>query len=500
MTARTGASRTIAHNTLFNLLGLAAPAVAAIVALPLMLDRLGIEQFGVLTLAYVLVGYLGLFDVGLGRALTQLVARRRGEGDVSSVRALVWTYLWSVTALGVVAGTALAIGSGPLVRDVLNMSSGVQAEAAKSFVLLGAVLPLSLTTPGLRGCLEAYSRFGLVAVVKVPSGLALVLAPLAVVLVRADLVAVMATIVAVRVLTWAAHFWQCRSVIPEITRPDRPRVVLLRPMLSFAGWLSVSNVLAPLMAYFDRFLIGSLVSVSAVAVYSTPFDVVSKLTILPLALTGVLFPAFATLTAARVDAAPLFHASMRWTLVVLLPPVAVVVGLAHALLTTWISGPFADEAGPVLQILAVGVLFNGLAQVPLGLLQGMGRPRDPTLLLLAELPVYLIALVVAVDTNGVLGAAVAWSVRTAVDAVALTAVAQYRLTGSARAAGGLSATPAAVAVVLAGLAGLWALDGSPSVTATALACGLPLALAACWRWLLTPSDRATLLSLRRRAK
>lgn len=493
MTTGTAAPGAVARNTLLNLGGLAAPAVAAVAALPPLLRGLGIERFGLLSLAYVLVGYFGLFDVGLGRALTQLVAQRRGEGDLSSAPELVWTYLWSVTGLGVVAGGALAFGAGPIVRDALNMSPNVQGEAIRAFALLGALLPLSLSIPGLRGCLEAYGRFDLVALVRVPSGIALVLAPLAVVLVHADLVAAIASIVAVRVVTWAAHFLQCRTIIPELTRPSRPRVSLLRPMASFAGWLSVSNVLAPLMAYFDRFLIGSVVSVAAVAVYATPFDVVTKLTILPLALTGVLFPAFATLTAENSDAAPLFHASIRWTIMALFPPVAVLVALAQPLLSVWIDPSFARAAAPVLQLLAVGVLFNGLAQLPLGLLQGIGRPRDTTLLLLAELPLYLVALAVALETAGVIGAALVWSLRTAADAVALTAVAQRRLTGSFRASGGLATTPVALLVALAALAALATLDERPTVALVVLAAGLPVALAGCWRWLLTAADRAAVL-------
>lgn len=489
MTVTTGvAPHAVARNTLLNFIGLAAPAVAAVIALPPVLHRLGAERFGVLTLAYVLIGYLSLFDVGLGRALTQLVASKRGEDDLAGARELIWTYLWSVTALGAVGGGLIAALARPLVRDLLNMSPAVQGEAVGAFLLLGLALPLSLTTPGLRGCLEAYGRFDLVALVRVPSGLALVLAPLAVVLVKANLVLVMASVVLVRVVTWAAQFRQCALILPEVTRPTRPRAIFLRPMLAFAGWLSVANVLAPLMTYFDRFLIGSLLTVSAVTLYATPFDVITRLSILPLALTGVLFPAFATLSAARGDAAPLFRASLRWTLVVLVPPVAVAVVLAHPLLTLWLGGHFADHASRVLQVLAFGVLLNGLAQVPLGLLQGIGKPKDTTLLLLAELPFYLVGLVVGVRTGGIVGAAVAWSLRAGVDAVGLCAVAQWRLTGSLRLGPGLATAPPALVAVLAALATAAAVDLRLEAGLLVLAAVLPLALVAAWRWLLTPDD------------
>ncbi|GAC1579300.1 MAG: O13/O129/O135 family O-antigen flippase [Candidatus Dormibacteria bacterium] len=492
-------SSVLVRNTALNFAGLAAPLVAGIVSLPLLLESLGRERFGIQSLAYVLIGYLGLFDIGLGRALTQLLARRRGAGTLEDVGPLVWTYMWFVTMVGIIGGLALAVASPWLVRDVLKMSAGLQNEAIASFVLIGAALPLSLTTPGLRGCLEAFQRFDLVAWVRVPSGLALVLAPLAVLPFTTDLTWVMAVVVAVRAATWVAHFLQCRWLVPAIKQPRKFSPQLLRPMLGFAGWLSVSNVLAPLMAYFDRFLIGSLLSVSTVALYATPYDVVTKLTILPLALTGVLFPAFATNAAAQdADAAPLFWSSMRFTLMVMFPVTAVVVAVAHPAMSVWIDPSFADAAAPVLRVLAIGVLLNGLAQVPLGLLQGIGRPKQTSLLLLAELPFYLAGLWVGVLNDGIVGAALVWTARVAVDALVLTVMAERRLDPGRvdRRGRPVFAAVLTCLIVLGVLA-------APRLPLALDLAALPLTLVAflglAWGRLLTAADRAAVLGLRGRA-
>ena len=61
--------RTIARNTIWNIVGQSLPLLLAVVAIPLLIRRLGVDRFGVLTLAWALVGYFGLFDLGLGRAL-----------------------------------------------------------------------------------------------------------------------------------------------------------------------------------------------------------------------------------------------------------------------------------------------------------------------------------------------------------------------------------------------------------------------------------------------
>ena len=60
----------LARNTILNVLGYGLPMLVAIFAIPLLVKGLGTERFGILTLAWVIIGYLSLFDLGLGRALT----------------------------------------------------------------------------------------------------------------------------------------------------------------------------------------------------------------------------------------------------------------------------------------------------------------------------------------------------------------------------------------------------------------------------------------------
>jgi len=72
--------RRLARNVLWNLLGTGAPLLVALFAIPLLIEGLGTERFGVLLIAWMVVGYFSLFDMGLGRALTKLVAEKLGKG------------------------------------------------------------------------------------------------------------------------------------------------------------------------------------------------------------------------------------------------------------------------------------------------------------------------------------------------------------------------------------------------------------------------------------
>ena len=71
--------RLLARNTFWNLLGQGAPLAAAVIAFPPLIRGLGIDRYGVLSLVWTLIGYFSFLDLGLGRALTKLVAERLGN-------------------------------------------------------------------------------------------------------------------------------------------------------------------------------------------------------------------------------------------------------------------------------------------------------------------------------------------------------------------------------------------------------------------------------------
>ena len=57
---------------------MAVPVLIALAAIPLLIKGMGEERFGLLSIIWMGVGYFSLFDLGLGRALTKLIAERLG--------------------------------------------------------------------------------------------------------------------------------------------------------------------------------------------------------------------------------------------------------------------------------------------------------------------------------------------------------------------------------------------------------------------------------------
>src|SRR5437773_10725967 len=166
----TGGSR-LAWNSVLNLIGQGIPFLAAFFAIPPLIRGLGTDRFGVLTLAWVVIGYFSLFDFGFGRALTKLVAEKLGARQNEDVPGLFWTSLTLMVVFGCVGSVVMAALSPWMVHSVLRIPVEIQRETLRAFYVLAASLPVVITTTALRGFLEAYQCFGLSTAVRIPLGI-----------------------------------------------------------------------------------------------------------------------------------------------------------------------------------------------------------------------------------------------------------------------------------------------------------------------------------------
>jgi len=228
-----------------------------------------------------------------------------------------------------------------------------------------------------------------------------------------------------RIAAWAAHLFFCFRVLPALQRGMLWQRSAVGPLMRFGSWMTVSNIISPLMTTFDRFVIGALLSVGAVAYYTTPFEVTSKLWLIPVSLLSVMFPAFSTsFVQDRNRTAMLYSRSVKYLLLVLFPVILLIIALAYDGLKLWLGPDFAQHSTPVLQWLAVGAFINCLASSPFAVVQGAGRPDLTAKLHLIEFPLYFALLLWLTKTQGIEGAAIAWTARVSLDAVALFAIAK----------------------------------------------------------------------------
>jgi O-antigen/teichoic acid export membrane protein len=330
----------------------------------------------------------------------------------------------------------------------------------------------------LFGLLEGFQSFALISAVRLPVGVLTFVAPLVILPVSRRLGVITAALGIIRVITAAVLLILTYRLLPVL----RGRTLafhrhLMRPLLTFGGWLTVSNVVGPVMTYFDRFLIAGVAGSAAIAFYTVPYDVVTRLMVFPAAIQAVLFPAFVTLRHQdSVRLRSVFAKSSEATLLLMIPALLGTTLLGYEGLRLWMGLEFAQNSTLVAKILMAGVLINATARIPFSFVQSSGYANWTAITHLIQLPFYVVALWWLLKLYGISGAAYAWTGRVCVDGIVFYALGikiDPALRREALRCAALTASICMIAVVLAwSVSNLW--TRIAVVAAVTAACALVL--------------------------
>jgi len=411
----------IKYKLLFSLMGFGFPLIVAIVTIPWLIHALGVENFGVLTLAWVLVGFAGVFDFGLGKSFTSEVAKRISLQQESALWQIFSFVLKVLLFLAVFVFFVFVVVAPEIVAMLSWQGLSASPEQIHAVGTFLYAIPAVILTSVFVGLLEGIGAVKGLNAIRLVSNSFVFIAPMLAWYFTASLVWVMLSLVLLRVSTLVLHIFTCW---PRLSQWYRLRSnewsVNYQQLWVSGGWMSVSAILAPLLTSFDRFVVASLLSVSVVTYYATPTDMLMKLQVLSAALMSVLFPAFAASVA--TDSARLRTLFLRGSLLlwfVMLSGAVLVTLFAEQLLRLWLDDTFAVQSSEVLRWAAIGLVVNAMSFVPFGLLQAIGRADLTAKLNLIELPFYLMLLYVCLMEWGIVGAAIASTIRLSINSVVL---------------------------------------------------------------------------------
>jgi O-antigen/teichoic acid export membrane protein len=412
--------KSVAKNTVYNLLGMGLPLILAVALIPPLISGFGEERFGILNLAWIVIGYFSLFDFGIGRTLTKIVAEKLGLKKNGEIPSLFWTSMFMMLGVSIVGMFIFFYLSPILVYDILNISVNLQQETLNTFYLIAFSIPIVTTSAGLRGVLEAYQKFGIVNVIRVILGAFTFIGPLVCLIFSDSLFWVVLFLIFLRMIVWGVYLFYCFKLVAGLRNEIRFNTKEVKPIVKLSGWMTLSNLLGPLITYSDRFLIGALLSTAAITYYATPYEFITRMLLIPSAVVGVLFPVFsASFINNPVFSRKLFLTGIKFILIIAFPVILFIVTFAYEGMYLWLGQAFAENSSLVLQFLALGILFNSIAFFPYTFLQSTGKAHVPAYLYIAELPVYLILMWYGIRNYGINGAAFIWLVRMVIDSALL---------------------------------------------------------------------------------
>lgn len=419
-------ARSVGRNAVYNLIGSALPLALSLVTVPLYLKLVGPDRYSVLAIAWLFLGYFGLFDLGLGRATAYRIAAQK-DAPAEDRAITFWTATLINPMIGVVTGALLWAVSAWYFAHVFKVTESLRPEIMASIPLLALSVPLATLTGTLTGTLQGREQFLKINMISVTSTSLFQLLPLAVAYFHGPyLPLLLAAAICARFQAVARLWWECHK---EVGRGFRPRISRERfkDLIGYGGWVAVSSLIGPLLVVSDRFVIGGVLGALAVTHYTVPFQLVQRIQIVPAAINQALMPRMASSDADGRKR--LGDLSDRILQALLTPGLLVAILLFEPAMKLWVGNTLGGEMAPAGRVMIVSFWLFALSAVRITLLYSSGRPRAVTTAYAFELPLYFTVLYAAMQAFGLMGCAFALVFRTGMDLVVQGWLFEKRLPG-----------------------------------------------------------------------
>ena len=387
-----------------------------LLTVPPYLGLIGEARYGVLAICWTLLGYFGMFDLGLGQATAQRMASLR-DASAKTRGSLLQMSLLLSSGFGLLAGVLFWLVGQMLLTRFISSGGALHTEALVALPWLAASLPITIFSSALSGALTGRERFVALNQTQVVGTVIGQVLPLAVAWTGGiELDRLIPAVVLARLFTTMLLLRQCRHHVPLVPGLGFESS-WVRPLFSYGGWISLNSAIGPVLAGMERVLIAAISGAKAVTVYTVPYSLATRLMMIPGSLSGAIFPRFAAETHSQQIQLKL--RAIRALAVVMTPLAAVALFGMEPFLAAWIDADFGARAARTGELLLLGVWINAFAQIPYNLMLARGRPDIVTKLYLLQMLPYLGLLYGSLTLWGATGAAFAWSVRAAVDTIML---------------------------------------------------------------------------------
>lgn len=395
-------------NSGWNILGTAISGVAMVLAMAYMARHLDLQSFGLLGLLLAVVGYASVLDGGFARAVVREIALI--DADDVRARQVLGTAIRIVALIGI-AGAAIAWVLAPWAVGLLDVTPENIVDAVAGFRLTALMLPLVALTMVWLAPLEGRHRFATLNQIRALGFSLMFGLSVAAVAINPSLLSAVCGLFLGRVLM-ALISWRVSIRLLGGTAYGFDRESLQR-LYQFGGWITVTNIVTPLLDYLDRLVLSIMGGASGIAYYAAPADAMQKMQALPGAVSRALFPMLSKQQ--RDNSAVLLKRAILMQAIIGLGVASLFMLAGSKIVAAWLGDAYVAESTPVLQILAIGFLFNAIAWVPQTALQAQGFAKKTALISLWQIAPYLLLLIGFTLVWGVTGAAVAWSVRAFLD-------------------------------------------------------------------------------------
>jgi O-antigen/teichoic acid export membrane protein len=355
--------------------------IVLLISYPIYLHYLGYTLLGIWVLLTTIQTFCQFGLIGIGPALTKLVAECRGKGDHATAQ----SYFSSATLFNASTGLVVVIGIAAFRHQILSALGLTGDAATKAMPLLFPVSFLTCYSFYIQTLTATLSGWGRIDLANWSAGIAKIASMIVEVTCLSLHVGLVSLVLGDMAICIAQHLFCLRSIkintkiqVHSLAMPHR---YLVKTLLTYGGGMAFASAASLLLAPCSRIILAKSVGVDAVPVFDLAYTGTMQSRNLFEAGLRAMMPAVSTINA-MPDAnsatllRTLYNRAFKSTALLALPVYTLVVAMSPPVLKLWLGIRYQARIVSPVQILTISVYFSLLAVPAYHSLLGLGRIRS----------------------------------------------------------------------------------------------------------------------------
>jgi len=397
-------------NSFLNVTGWVWITILSMISIPIVIRHIGIEQYGILALVNLILGYFAFLDFGFGEAVVKFVSEYHAKSSMSRINKIINSILFLYIIIGVIGVILIIFFARFYAVKLFKISPKYEQVAQFSFYLAGLGFFLNLIMGVFSKIPEGLQRFDITLKVTIFMGTLINLGNILVVLRGGELLPLVIVNLFGTILGISLYRIYARDIIKSLKINFKFSWKDFKETFSFGLYTVFTRLAFVMSSSLYQIIIGAILGPVSIAFYNVPNRLISRLNTFSCRVAYVMFPMVSELKAVnhldRIHG--IYEKVSKYMFYIYSIFCISIVSFSYPILRYWIGNDFAEKGFIVLILLAFGHYLSLISMVPSLVVSGMGKPKYNAVFSMVCAIIGIILLIPFSYKFGIIGSATAF--------------------------------------------------------------------------------------------
>jgi len=383
--------------------------IFALFITPIIVFKLGVDNYGVYIFVGVVGSIAGLIDLGLSTAIYKYMAEYIGSNNKEKLSNLIKISNTLFLIIGVIGFVLLSL-IGIFGNVFISNSTMLIYDIKIIFIIIGLIFFINAANSSFTIIPRALQRFDITTKVGFFTTALPSLSILLVVSLNMGIKEIFIVQLFFSAIFSFLYYSISRKLLPIAKYHFSWKKLEIKKIYKFGFAAFISNFSGQTLSYFDKLIIPIFINPASLSYYSLPGSVASKSNGVLGSISSILFPVVSTLQGEKNNESikNLYIRSFRLTTVLNAAITFSICFLSYEIMRYWLDESFAQKAGKILLILSITYFFVSIYDQAFNFLLGLGKSKILAKFSFVMASINVILLFVLLPKYGIMGAAIAY--------------------------------------------------------------------------------------------